>query len=110
MYAFFTRIERDDFLFVWEPRGGWEGKVIKKICQDLGLVHCVDPFKDEPLFGTINYFRLHGITGYRYDYSSTELKTLLQKLSPTRINYVMFNNSEMLANARQFKALLGHTL
>lgn len=107
IYAFFSRIERDDFIFVWEPRGdAWEQKMIKKICRDLELIHCVDPFKAEPLFGKINYFRLHGITGYRYDYTDSELKTLLKKLNPSRSNYIMFNNSEMLADARQLKDLL----
>lgn len=103
---FFNTISREGLLFVWEPRGKWDKELIKSLCQELLLLHCVDPFKAAPQYGEIIYFRLHGVTGYRYDYSQQELKNLLQKIQKNRINYIMFNNSEMLANARQFKELL----
>lgn len=37
MRAFFHLIERDDLLFIWEPRGEWKEEQIKGLCQELNL-------------------------------------------------------------------------
>jgi len=60
MRYFFTNIDRGDFIFVWEPRGEWRKDDIVALCQDLDLVHCVDPLENEAAYGEIKYFRLHG--------------------------------------------------
>lgn len=73
---FFSSIERDRFIFTWEPRGRWEERDIKGFCQELDLIHCVDPFKAKPTYGKILYLRLHGIGGYRYKYTEEDLKIL----------------------------------
>jgi len=111
---FFNKIKRKNFIFIWEPRGDWQDSDIIKLCDDLNLIHCVDPFKKKPLYGDLRYFRLHGITGYRYRYTDADLKRLkdickdeaqlLKKNSPI---YVMFNNVTMAQDAVRFKKKTG---
>jgi uncharacterized protein YecE (DUF72 family) len=78
---FFRRIERKEYSFVWETRGNWPKEDIVKLCRELNLSHCVDPFKDKFLYGQVRYFRLHGKTGYRYRYTEQDLE-LLKKSYP----------------------------
>jgi len=105
--AFFRSIERDkNIVYLWEPRG-WDTKILEKILPEIGIVHVVDPFKDKQLYGDISYFRLHGRgRGYRYDYSTGELRELLSMLSGAE-NYILFNNTMMYKNALEFKELIG---
>lgn len=102
---------------VWEPRGAWydEPKLIRKICSDFEVIHCVDPFRNEPLYfgrDKIAYFRLHGFgkpSMYNYIFSEQELKKLKQiikKLSgKVKMVYVFFNNMNMYQDALRFKKL-----
>ena len=106
MRAFFGEIDREGFMFAWEPRGTWPDELIKRLCEDLDLIHCVDPFKNEPLFGAIDYFRLHGITDYVYTYTDKELEILRKKMSE-KPTYVMFNNNTMKEDALRFMKILG---
>jgi len=99
---FFRKIERDGFILGWEPRG-WEGREVQKLCRQLELVHIVDPFQDESLWGEITYWRLHGIGGYRYRYSDQDLAQLQQWVPEERITYVMFNNTSMFQDGLRFK-------
>lgn len=102
---FFKSLKRRDFIFAWEPRGGWSPDVIRSICEDLGLVQVVDPFKDRPVYGEIFYYRLHGIGGLRYQYRDEELKELFEMCPPEGTTYVMFNNVYMFEDARRFLTL-----
>lgn len=104
MKAFFSSIEREDFTLVWEPRGKWSSKEIERVCKDLDLVHCVDPFKDISLYGKIRYYRLHGKTGYKYQYTPNDLEWLIDKIS-RKITYFMFNNISMFEDARRFQEI-----
>jgi len=103
MKNFFNSISRD-FVFAWEPRGKWDEKTVKKTCKELGLVHCIDPFKNRQVYGDFGYFRLHGIDGYRYRYSDKELKKLTQICK--RNYYVFFNNVYMHEEALRFKGMI----
>jgi uncharacterized protein YecE (DUF72 family) len=105
MQAFFSRIDRDGFRLAWEPRGAWPADVIRRLCQELDLIHCVDPFKNEPLHGEFQYFRLHGITGYAYRYTDQDLERLKSwvKAKPT---YTLFNNNWMKDDALRFMKLI----
>lgn len=103
---FFSAIKRGDFYFAWEPRGVWPKEEIKNLCADLDLIHCVDPFKDEPLYGKIVYFRLHGRDSYRYKYTDEDLKNLLEKISKRTAHYIMFNNVFMFEDAIRFSNLI----
>jgi len=99
--SFFKKARREDFRFIWEPRGKWEPQEIRAICRELDLIHGVDPFKKDPAFGKIRYFRLHGITGYRYRFSGEDLETLRQKCLER--SYCLFNNVNMWADALAFQ-------
>lgn len=103
---FFKKIRERNFIFVWEPRGNWPEDLIKNLCQELNLVHCVDPFKQKPLFGKINYFRLHGKPDYNltYKYKERDLKELLE-FCDKKENYVLFNNLNMFEDAQKFQKL-----
>lgn len=103
--AFFGRIRRDGFILGWEPRG-WPGEVVRSICEELDLVHVVDPFSDEATWGGIVYWRLHGKGGYNYRYSQQELEELRGRIEGDRPHYVMFNNTNMFEDARRFLRLL----
>ncbi len=105
MRAFFGRIERKGFTFAWEPRGAWPDERTAMLCEELDLIHCVDPFRNESLLGNIDYFRLHGVTGYAYTYTDRELETLRKKMT-RRTTYVMFNNSTMKEDALRFLEVL----
>jgi len=107
---FFKRIKEKNFVFVWEPRGNWPDNLIKKLCKELNLVHCTDPFKQKPVFGKINYFRLHGRDGYnlKYEYTNEDLKELL-KFCNKRENYILFNNLSMFDDAQRFQHFLQKT-
>lgn len=102
---FFKKVNRKDYKFMWEPRGNWPESIINKLCKALNLIHCVDPFKARPLYGDMRYFRLHGITGYKYKYSHSDLKRLLDICASKRPTYVMFNNTNMWEDAAEFKRL-----
>lgn len=103
---FFSSIRSDKYIFAWEPRGKWDEKEIKSICQEIDLVHCVDPFKSKPTYGRIRYYRLHGIGGYRYKYTQDDLG-VLKKLDRKKIDsYYMFNNVYMHKDASEFKRLI----
>jgi len=50
------------------------GPFVRKLCQDLDLIHCVTLFGARASTGKIQYFRLHGMTGYQYRYTDEDLK------------------------------------
>jgi uncharacterized protein YecE (DUF72 family) len=77
---FFSAARRDapDLTFGWEPRGRWPDHTVSGLCRELGLLLVVDPFQRPPAAGGPNYFRLHGLGGYRHRNSDAELRQLLQ--------------------------------
>lgn len=107
--AFFRRIDRQGFRFAWEPRGTWEAKTAARLCQELHLIHVVDPFKAAPAWGTLNYFRLHGRTGYRYRYTADDLHALAELCRGRKTTYLLFNNLAMFDDARRCQRLLART-
>ncbi len=107
LQSFFSSIERDGYIFAWEPRGRWVREDIEPICKDLDLVHVVDPFKSSPLYGKIAYYRLHGIGGYRYRYTKGDLERLKGFIKKGKDCYFMFNNVYMFDDALEFKKLIG---
>lgn len=114
--AFFREVRRDEasrreiegLTFVWEPRGEWAADEVRELCDELGLVHGVDPFRQQPVTKGMTYFRLHGLpaqagkTGYRYRYTKADLEELLRLTRPHTPGYVLFNNIRMLQDARSF--------
>jgi uncharacterized protein YecE (DUF72 family) len=113
MRRFFEGIERPRQRLLWEPRGPkWSAKreLAISLCNDLGLVHVVDPFVVPPEVGHPVYWRLHGLGGARHFYSDEQLRALrrlLEETAPTEPAYVMFNNLPRAGDAKRFKLLLG---
>lgn len=110
--TFFQQVEREDRIFAWEPRGEeWRPELIRDLCAENNLIHCVDPFQSEPVFGESLYWRLHGKTGYRYRYSDEDLTELDARLDAQAHlpgpNYVMFNNIYSREDAQRFQQRRG---
>ena len=107
MRKFFKKVDRGKMNFAWEPRGKtWDDKTILKICSDLDLWHCVDPFVRQTLTPDRCYYRLHGIGGYRYTYEEGELEELISLLPEDNLSYVFFNNNVMFDDAVRFKGII----
>ena len=107
--TFFQQVERNYHIFAWEPRGDeWRPELIRDLCVENNLIHCVDPFQSDPVYGDGLYWRLHGRTGYRYRYTDEDLATLRAKLKVRAQlcgpNYVMFNNIYSKEDATRFSA------
>jgi len=98
-------VERGNLIFCWEERSDFKDATLRRICKDLNLIHAVDPFKREPVWGSFLYFRLHGKEGYRYKYTNKDLK-YLKRLVERRSGYVFFNNVYMWEDALSFKKMI----
>jgi uncharacterized protein YecE (DUF72 family) len=106
MRRFFTSIDRHGLTLIWEPRGDWSPELIQSLCEELDLVHAVDPFISRTITPQFIYFRLHGGKGFKHVYSNGELD-FLQKQIPAGVPaYVLFNNIQMLSDATRFAQLL----
>jgi uncharacterized protein YecE (DUF72 family) len=90
---------------------------VKRLCQELDLTHCVDPFAANPVFtarSKIAYFRLHGRppgrTMYRYKYTDEDLRWLAKRVKDREAKglavYCLFNNISMGDDAERFTRLM----
>ncbi len=114
MKRFFSTIDRGGATIGWEPRGEWNSnqQLLRKILEELDLVHIVDPLKRREVMDTgTRYYRLHGLgpreVNYRYKYTDSDLARLaeyISSVSATKV-YVMFNNVYMFENALRFKKI-----
>ena len=79
---------------------------MRAICAEHRLIHCVDPFSAEPLYGDALYWRLHGRGSYRYKYTGEDLVELRQMLAAYQHlpgpHYLMFNNMTSKVDALRF--------
>ncbi|BEP17552.1 DUF72 domain-containing protein [Pyrofollis japonicus] len=104
----------------WEPRGTWRNhkEVLQSIMCNYGIIHIVDPLRDEPIIcqsQSVLYFRLHGLGGrevnYRYKYTDEDLSRLVKIIEKYIVNndisdiYVMFNNIYMFEDAQRFRSI-----
>ncbi|HLI33519.1 MAG TPA: DUF72 domain-containing protein [Terriglobia bacterium] len=96
-------------IFIWEPRGVWKPNEIRELCDELNLIHGVDPFLQPPVTGGIGYFRLHGGKDYRHRYTDADLKELQRRVEGYKPCYVLFNNIGMVEDALRFKRLLSES-
>lgn len=104
---FFESIDRAGWRAAWEPRGAWTAEVVRNLCRELDLIHVVDPLKEMPLHGAMRYYRLHGVTGYRYVHTDQDLQRLKAMCEADLPTYCLFNNFVMAEDAVRFQALLG---
>ncbi|MBU7014581.1 MAG: DUF72 domain-containing protein [Theionarchaea archaeon] len=106
MREFFSSLP-NDFTYVWESRGNWSPETIQSICEDLGIIDGVDPFRRKSTTEQ-KYFRLHGSPPgekmYSYTYTDEDLEELKSSCSGNA--YVLFNNISMVTDARRFHALI----
>lgn len=103
---FFKGINRGQMNFCWEPRGDWDDKIVRDICERLDLWHVVDPLKNRTVTPDRCYFRLHGMTGWRYKYEEGELEELATLLPANKTSYVFFNNIYMTEDAVRFQEII----
>jgi len=109
LQTFFRRIARPAGVrLLWEPRGAWPSEQVARLCEDLDLVHVVDPFIHQAQTSSPAYLRLHGISGSRHVYTDDELDRLVATLPSTGDVYVMFNNMPRVGDAKRFLALLAN--
>ncbi len=109
LYRFFESI-RTEAVRVLELRGVWASHIVEKICDDLGLVHAVDPFAQDPATIGLAYFRLHGSPPgpkiYAYTYTDEDLAMVRTKAEEYDDAYVLFNNRTMHDDATRLRRLL----
>lgn len=103
---FMKKVNRHGLRFVWEPRGKWHEDLIKSLCEELDLIHCIDPFKSASVVGKPFYFRLHGIKGYYYRFTDADLAHLLEMCRDKKEVYCLFNNVSMAEDAKLFMNLV----
>ncbi|RLF22309.1 MAG: DUF72 domain-containing protein [Thermoprotei archaeon] len=116
MRTFMESVERPrDIVVGVEFRDeSWNLSTVRSLCEDLDLVHVVDPFRQQSatLDQEIIYYRLHGLgkRAYVYDYSMEELKELYEKwvkpFEEEKEVYVLFNNTNMANDALDFKGII----
>ena len=108
LFRFFESI-RTDAVKGLELRGPWATHLVERICEELGLVHVVDPFDKEPATYGLAYFRLHGSppgpSMYRYTYTDADLLRLKEVCDEYDDAYVMFNNLSMHPDALRFQQI-----
>lgn len=107
---FFEKIGPQPFRLAWEPRGPWQAEVVRDLCAQYRLIHCVDPLCSAPDSGAEIYWRLHGKRSYSYRYTDNDLLELrkLLFLGPPHVGaYILFNNVTMKEDAIRFRRLLG---
>jgi uncharacterized protein YecE (DUF72 family) len=93
-----------------ELRGPWAPHIVERICEELGLVHVVDPFDGEPSTYGLAYFRIHGsppeATKDRYSFSDADLGRLKSTCEEYDDAYAMFTNASMHSDAIRFRDLV----
>jgi uncharacterized protein YecE (DUF72 family) len=102
---FFSSIDRDDLIFMWEPRGEWSRELVGELCRELNLVHVVDPLVERTATPARCYFRLHVRRGGRNRYEDEELSEMYSMLPRGETSYVLFNNVRMADDATRFQRL-----
>lgn len=104
--AFFRAADRTGFVTAWEPRGEWPPSLVRSLCEELNLVHVVDPLRTTCQTPGLRYFRLHGVAGYRYLHTDEDLLALAAQCAAADSAYVLFNNLFMGEDALRFQQLL----
>jgi uncharacterized protein YecE (DUF72 family) len=93
--------------FLWEPRGAWPDDVVSLLCDELGLIHAVDPFIRPTLTPQLVYWRLHGNRSHYANYTDAELRQIHDWVPRGEAvdAYVMFNNIPRVKDVKRFREL-----
>lgn len=87
--------------------GGWRDVTsgLKNVLRDAGVTHVVDPLSQEPVYvHKTAYFRLHGrLPTYRYQYPTSELERIADRVKQYPSSMVLFNNLSMAEDALRFR-------
>ena len=128
--AFFPGIDRGASRIALELRAPWDREGLAAVCRESDLIHCVDPFGDEPVTGPPFYLRLHGSPPrlrpggspsglgppgsppgkcmYSYRYTGEDLRRLKDRISGWESEgevFCLFNNLSMWEDALAFRDL-----
>ena len=109
MSRFFHKAGAQPFRLAWEPRGVWPTGLIRDLCAEHNLIHCVDPFVNHSVYGDTLYWRLHGKGSYAYRYTDEDLihlKDLLLLTFTDHRAYILFNNLAMKDDAERLRRLI----
>jgi uncharacterized protein YecE (DUF72 family) len=109
MRRFVGAIERPRGVrLLWEPRGPWPDELVLSLCDDLGILHAVDPFVRPSLTPELLYWRLHGNGSHYARYTDEDLLRLTDWLPAAGSTeaYVLFNNIPRIHDVRRFRELL----
>ncbi|GIW44524.1 MAG: hypothetical protein KatS3mg077_1806 [Candidatus Binatia bacterium] len=97
----------------FEPRGPkWTAERTDALCRELGWLRAGDPFVLPPPDAAGQpeaYFRLHGRSGYRYEFSEDDLRHVAHWARAYAMAWVFFNNVAMWNDARRFRSLLARS-
>jgi uncharacterized protein YecE (DUF72 family) len=104
---FFLRCRPDDGMqFLWEPRGKWPSAMVRSLCDELNLIHVVDPFTQESVTSDFYYYRIHGKRGREFKFSDDEILELAKTVLLEDRTYILFNNMRMLEDARRLELVI----
>lgn len=110
VYRFFEVHDPGDRVLAWEPRGPWPDHIVEKACEDLGIVHAVDPFEREPATTGTAYFRLHGsppgAKRYYYTYTDADLARVTSLAREFDDAYILFDNETAVDDAIRLQEVL----
>jgi uncharacterized protein YecE (DUF72 family) len=115
MKAFFRTIDRKGLTLVWEPAGEWDEKTMSRMCGELDIVCCVDPFIASVEQDGMRYLRLRGIEGQSARYRGWDLKKLRDyaESEARRLRgaplYVIFDNRYRYMDAQRFDWIMRNT-
>jgi len=93
---------------VWEPKGPWSDEQVAEVCQEIGLVRCVDPLRDDVPAGPVTFGHLHGYLAGRRGYDPDTCMTALEALlapGPER-TYLFLGNREAERDAKNAVAMV----
>jgi uncharacterized protein YecE (DUF72 family) len=92
---------------LWEPRGAWPDSLVLSLCNELQLIHAVDPFIRPSLTPQLLYWRLHGNRSHYANYTDDELRQIMEWVpaDPGVDTYVLFNNIPRVKDIRRLREL-----
>jgi uncharacterized protein YecE (DUF72 family) len=102
MRKFFSGIRRNGLRLLWEPPTDCPEELVKSLCEELDLVHVVDPFFTRSVTPDRIYFRLRGCRNGDGHYSEKQLRELKEMVGTGGSAYVIFNNEKRLRDATRF--------